>query len=141
MDEEKPEPFERRGTKEQPLEITADEVLNAIADGRDVTIEYCVINGDLDIRKIASRLERDGTGRLVIKGNLAILFTEIHGDAYFSSASFSTSGRSEWASKSVFLQLSINSCLPNTQCFCSFNVVPGVFFQRLKYISFFEFAE
>ncbi|MFC1713665.1 hypothetical protein ACFL6S_08355, partial [Candidatus Poribacteria bacterium] len=66
--EEKLEPFVRYGAKEDRIEVSADEILDAIAEGRDVNIGYVILNGDLDVRRIAEKLEYDGQGKLVIKG-------------------------------------------------------------------------
>ena len=46
----KPPPFTRHGTPENRIEVSADEILEAIAEGRDV--EYAVTVGDLDIENV-----------------------------------------------------------------------------------------
>ena len=72
MEDQKPQPFTRHGTEEKRIEISADEILNAIAEGRDVDIKYAVIEGDLDIRKIGHQLERNEGNRLIIQGTLIV---------------------------------------------------------------------
>jgi len=64
------EAFTVRGKKENPETLKAEDVLDAIAEGRDVDIEYAVIDEELDIRQIGDCLERDGEGLLAIRGNL-----------------------------------------------------------------------
>ena len=76
------------GTKEEKLKVTADDVLNVIAEGRDVHVEYAVIVGDLDIESIADQLERDENGKRVIRGDILIQFSEIRGKTNFASATF-----------------------------------------------------
>lgn len=81
------EPLTRHGTPDKLIEVSADEILNAIAATRDVNIEYAEIRGDLNIIKIAGRLQRKD-GKPVIKGNIGIRFCRILGDVAFSSARF-----------------------------------------------------
>lgn len=94
-EEKELEPFVRHGTKGERIEVSADEVLNAIAEGRDIDIEDAVIGGNLDIGKIENRLERNGNDRSVIRGNIAIQHSEIRGDVYFTFVTFS--GRAYFA--------------------------------------------
>ncbi len=59
--------FVRQGTFEAKIKVAADDVLNAIAAGRDIDIEHAVIDGDLDnggldIGKVKGRMERDRSG-------------------------------------------------------------------------------
>ena len=49
----KPPAFTRHGTEERRTEVSADEILNAIAGGRDV--EYVVIEEDVGIEESASQ--------------------------------------------------------------------------------------
>ena len=108
---EKREPFVRHGTKEESVKVSADEVLNAIAEGRDVDIEYAIIEGDLDIDRIADQLGRDEDSKLIVEGKMKmcnsrvcmqISFDEVRfigradfaasafsSDVYFSGATFS----------------------------------------------------
>lgn len=67
--EEKLEPFKVRGTKEKLEPVKADDILNAIAEGRDIDIEYAVVVGDLNIKEIADRFEQKD-GKLVIEENI-----------------------------------------------------------------------
>ena len=87
--EERLEVFERHGTEEKRIGVKADEVLEAIAEGRDIHIEYANIDGYLDIRKIDDKLKRDEKCRLLVKGNIGIMHSEIRGDAVFMAATFS----------------------------------------------------
>ncbi|MEK7396448.1 MAG: pentapeptide repeat-containing protein, partial [Candidatus Poribacteria bacterium] len=84
-----PEPFQRIGTSDQHLEVNADDVLNAIAEGRDIKIKYCDIKGDLDISKIYDRFDKDDGNRSIIKGSVIVSLSTINGHAFFFSASFS----------------------------------------------------
>ena len=69
------EPFIRHGEEGELIEVSADEVLNAMAEGRDIDIEYAIISGYLKRR-----------GHL--KGSIRIWHSEIHGNIYFSKAIF-----------------------------------------------------
>ena len=53
--EPKPPHFIRHGTSENRIEVSADEILNAIVEGRDV--EYGVIEEDVAIEESASQSE------------------------------------------------------------------------------------
>ncbi len=87
--EQRPEPFIRQGMPgEEPIEIVADEVLNAIAAGRDIEIEYAIIDGDLDTGMIAEHLEFDENGNPIIWGNIVIRSSEIRGYTMFCSNTF-----------------------------------------------------
>ena len=46
----------RHGTEEEQIEVSADEVLKAIAEEREIDIQWAVIKGDLDIQKIKDRI-------------------------------------------------------------------------------------
>ena len=81
------EPFVRHGTEENRVEVSADDVLNAIAEGRDIDIEWAVIEGDLDIEKIRDDLvEQDG--REVIFCDVKIRYSTIKGKTCFRQAAF-----------------------------------------------------
>ena len=71
------------------VEVSADEILEAIAEGRDVDVEYADIHGELDVRKVSCRLRRDKANRLFIDGKLKIKDSEIHGETFFSVANSS----------------------------------------------------
>ena len=88
MEEKKLESFTKHGTKEEPIEVSADEILNAIAEGRDVDVEYVVVDGDLDIGKIASRLEQDEMGKTVLRGYIRIQNSRICGPVVFNNCVF-----------------------------------------------------
>lgn len=79
------DPFVRRATEEERVEILAGEVLDAIAQGRDIDIKYATILGDLDIGKIENRND----SKFCIKGNVCIVFRKIRGYADLSIATFS----------------------------------------------------
>ena len=81
--------FERRGTLEEPIEVKADEVLEAIAEGRDVHIEYADIQGSLDIREVEARLDRNDDDMPRIMSDARISNSTIHGNVHFSRAFFS----------------------------------------------------
>jgi uncharacterized protein YjbI with pentapeptide repeats len=81
------EPFVRQGTLEAKTKVPADDVLNAIAAGRDIDIGYVIIDGDLDIGEIAGQLQRDESGKPVIWGDIGMRNCEIRGYT-FSSATF-----------------------------------------------------
>ena len=87
-EERKLEPFVRHETEENQVELSADEVLSAIAEGRDVDIEYAVIEGDLDIEKIRDDLAEED-GRPVISCDVKIRDSTIKGETDFSHTTFS----------------------------------------------------
>jgi len=78
--------FVRQGTfRGERIRVPAQEVVNAIATGQDIDIEYAVIEGSLDPTLM---LERDETGHPLVYGNIVIKFSEIHGYSAFSSVNF-----------------------------------------------------
>ena len=81
------EPFRRHGTDEDQVELSADEVLNAIAEGREIDIEWAVIEGDLDIKKIRDDLAKED-GRSLIRCNVKIQRSTIKGETNFGQARF-----------------------------------------------------
>ena len=87
--ESEPEPFILQGTPGgDRVKVSAEEVMNAFAEGVDIDIERAIIDGDLDISSIAYRLDLDENRKMVIKGNIGIRFSEITGDTVFSSVHF-----------------------------------------------------
>ena len=72
-------------------EVEANDVLNDIAKGEGIFIEDAVIKGDLDIRRIADRLDRDEDGKLVIQSRIVINYCKISGNANFAGTIFSVS--------------------------------------------------
>ena len=87
-EERKLEPFVRHGTEENQVEVSANEILNAIAEGRDIDIEWAVIEGDLDIEKIRDGLDEED-GRSVVRCNVKIWYGAIKGKTGFRQARFS----------------------------------------------------
>lgn len=91
----KPPPFTRRGTKEEPVEVSADEILEAIAEGRDIDVHHAIIEGDLRIVKVADRLEKQRTSKYgsqkkpIIEGNIRIFYGTIYGETEFFDTIFS----------------------------------------------------
>jgi len=83
---EKLEPFVRSGTKDRHIIISADEVLNAITEGQDIDVEYTDIIGNLDIRTINDRLDKDEYNRPIIQGNIRVANSMIWGyvDLYYA---------------------------------------------------------
>ena len=93
--------FERRGTEEAWLKFRQDgteeglpkipsgEVLDAIARAQDIDIEYAIIEGALDIRNVADRLERNEDGKLLVNVKVSISRSVIRGNAGFWAATFS----------------------------------------------------
>ena len=79
--------FARSGTAESKIKVAAGDILSAIAAGRDIDIEYADIDGDLNIGRIADKLQRDETGKPVIRGNIGIRNCTLGGYT-FSSATF-----------------------------------------------------
>jgi uncharacterized protein YjbI with pentapeptide repeats len=78
-------------TKGPPIIVEEDKIkiiLDAIVKGWDISIDGAIIDGKLDIKSIADKLEKDDTGRTIIKGNIFINNSEIR-YADFSSANFS----------------------------------------------------
>ena len=79
------------GTEGERAKVEADKVhiiMEAIAQGWDIDIEYADIEGDLDIWTIAEKLERAESGKLLIKGNIRMDWCDISGYASFVSAHF-----------------------------------------------------
>lgn len=85
--EPKPPPFTRHGTEEQRIEVSADEILNAIAEGRDVDVRHAIIRGGLKPNWIAAKLERDKEGRLLIKSDVKIQSSVLIGEVNFRETS------------------------------------------------------
>ena len=81
------EPLELHGTEKGQINISAVEILDAIAEGRNVSIEHAVITGYLDIQRITERLKRIGYNA-PIRGNIEIRSSEITGDVSLRSAHF-----------------------------------------------------
>ena len=82
------EPLKCHGKKEEHTKVSADDVLNAIAEGQDIDIRYADIQGDLVIMKIKDRLELDEDARLIIQGSVRMVDSAIGGDADFAEVSF-----------------------------------------------------
>lgn len=76
MEEGKLEPFCQHGMPGKLIEISADEVLDAIAEERDIRVEYALIIGDLNIRGITSQ------------GDILIQSSEIRGKTNFACTTF-----------------------------------------------------
>jgi len=89
MEEERKRRFGKIGTEEKREEVSADEVLNAIAEGLNIFCAYTIINGDLDIDKIEDRLDGSATGRWTIQGSINIHHSCICGKTNFTAATFS----------------------------------------------------
>ena len=82
------EPFVRHGTNEDLMEVPADNILNAIAEGRDIDVKYAVIDGDLDIMSVADQLEENEDGDWIVKGDVRIANSEIRDGLDFSLVTF-----------------------------------------------------
>ncbi|MFC1716975.1 potassium channel family protein [Candidatus Poribacteria bacterium] len=91
MEEEKPQPFTRHGTEEEPTKVSADEILNAIAEGRDVDVRYAEIDGEMNMREVDSQFEGEENGTPIVGGNIAICHSRITGNIYFSGLIFTKS--------------------------------------------------
>lgn len=79
------------GTKEQRAKVEADKVhiiMDAIARGWDIDVQYADIEGDLDIRTIVDELEKDENARCIIRGEIKIWHSEMNGYVHFTSATF-----------------------------------------------------
>ena len=79
-EEKESESFVRRGTKEKPIEVAADDVLNAIAEGRDVDVRYAVIKGYRAKDSITSSFLTRSTTRM-IHCDVVILKEDVEGIA------------------------------------------------------------
>lgn len=82
------EPFIRRGTEEEQIEVSADDVLNAIAKGRDIDVGYAVINGDLNITTIVDQLEENENGMWSINGRISFISSVFNEGVVFSAVTF-----------------------------------------------------
>lgn len=67
-----PKIFERHGNSANVIEISADEILNAITEKRDIIIEHSIIYGDLDVEKIRSLLDQSEGFKSVINNKIII---------------------------------------------------------------------
>jgi hypothetical protein len=85
--QQKPPPFTRHGTPENRIEVSADEILDAIVEGRDVDVRYAIIRGGLKPNWIAAKLERDKEGRLLIKSDVKIQSSVLIGEVNFRETS------------------------------------------------------
>lgn len=83
-----PKVFERHGNNLNIIEISADEILNAIAEKCDIIIEYSVIYGDLDIEKIRNSLDQDENFKSIINSKIVIRNSEIKGYVSLSDIIF-----------------------------------------------------
>jgi hypothetical protein len=86
--EEAWEKYRKDGSEDGVTRIPADEVLKAITEGKNIDIQYAIIDGDLDINAIAERLDKDEKGRLIIKGSMVVYHSKINGMASFSGTIF-----------------------------------------------------
>ncbi len=80
--------FIQHGKKGDKVEIPADDVLNAIAEGRGINIKDAIIKGNLNVDEIAG-LDWDEDNKLIIPISIKIRWSEIHGNAGFASVTFS----------------------------------------------------
>lgn len=80
---------EWKGTKEELIEVSANEILNAIAEGKSIRVEYAIIKGSLDIREVTCQLNKNKDNKIVIPGSLSISESTFSGQVCFVSASFS----------------------------------------------------
>ncbi len=71
--------FERYGNNSNIIEIQADEILYAIAEKCDITIEYAVIKGELNIEKIRNMLDQSDDLKSIIKNKISIKNSELQG--------------------------------------------------------------
>jgi len=83
--EEKRELLKRHGTVRNYTEVSADEVLDAIAEGCDIRIRYAIIEGSLVIK---DRIEPDERNRRLVRGNIGISSSEIWGPVNFNEVTF-----------------------------------------------------
>jgi hypothetical protein len=75
------------GTKDSRIVVDLDKtqiIMEAIADGWNIDIEYAIIYGKLDIRSITNEPEKG----LTINGNIDIIHSEIRGNIHFCSTTF-----------------------------------------------------
>ena len=72
--------FFRCGTDNEHIKIDSGEVLEAIANGYDIEIEYAIIDGDIKISNLSDEL---------ITSNIIITNSEIHGNVLCKSKTFS----------------------------------------------------
>lgn len=74
----------QHGTEEARIEVSADELLIAIAEGRDV--DRVVVGGNLDVREIEDKLESGMDGRKILSGNIKIQRSVVSGKVSFGRA-------------------------------------------------------
>lgn len=78
----------QHGTEEVRIEVSADELLIAIAEGRDVDVDRVVVGGNLDVREIEDKLESGMDGRKILSGNIKIQRSVVSGKVSFGRAYF-----------------------------------------------------
>jgi len=82
-------PFSRHGkSEEERIEVAADEVLSAIADGRNISIRYAIIKGYLEVKKIKDRLIPTEGIRRIIQSSISLFDCKINGNTNFSMSTF-----------------------------------------------------
>ena len=80
--------FVRHGTKDERIEVSADDILDAVAEGKDIDIKHASIDGELNAMMISDQLKEDEDGSWCIKGSIKIEESEIHSDVDFSLITF-----------------------------------------------------
>lgn len=78
------EPFRVHGTKKKLEQVRADDILNAIAEGRDIDVDRVVVGGNLDVREIEDKLELGVDGRKILNRSIKIQRSVINGNVDFS---------------------------------------------------------
>jgi hypothetical protein len=84
--EKKLEPFVQHGTEGESIEVSANDILIAMAEGRNIAIDRAVVGGDLDVREIEAKLVSGMDGRKIIRGSIEIQRSVVNGDVHFSRA-------------------------------------------------------
>jgi len=107
------EPFVQHGTSEDLVEVPADDILNAIAEGRGIDVEYAVIDGDLDIMSVADQLEENEDGDWIVKEDVRIADSEIRDGLDFSLVAFA--GRVVFPSSVFNAQVAFSSVTFNAE--------------------------
>lgn len=121
------------GTKEEPITVEADEILDAIAKRQDVRVEHAIIKGSLDIGRIKDRLEQDEDGNWVIQGDIVIRLSEILGDVRLSAATFNKdayfSHHTTFSELAVFMQVNFSGLA----CFSEATFNEDVYFSAANF--------
>ncbi|MFC1716973.1 potassium channel family protein [Candidatus Poribacteria bacterium] len=140
------EPFTRHGTEEEPIQVSADEILNAIAEGRDVDVEYAVVEGSLDIGDISERLTTGKSSKLLIRGRTVIRSCEVKGEVKLGYEHYP--GRVVFCRDTIFREVTFadkvsfaGALFNQSASFCKTSFEKGASFSNSSFVAGVNFYE